>query len=53
MLNFMACNCSSEQRWNVIEDYFLGREDAVRDALQSGVTPSEEEKATTEPPTEA
>ena len=53
MLNFMACNCSSEQRWNVIEDYFLGREDAVRDALQSGETPSEEEKETTEPSTEA
>ena len=35
MMDFMACDCTSEQRWNIIEDYFLGREDAVRSAVQS------------------
>ena len=34
MMNFMARDCTSEQRWDVIENYFLGREDVVRTALQ-------------------
>ncbi len=34
MAGFLASECTSEERWNVIEDYFLGREEAVRDALQ-------------------
>jgi ATP-dependent DNA helicase RecQ len=35
MMSFMSRDLTSEQRWNVIEDYFLGHEDAVRAALKS------------------
>ncbi len=52
MMDFMACDCTSEQRWNVIEDYFLGREDSVRAALQSH-EPEENEEAPEKDPAEA
>lgn len=35
MMGFMSRDLTSEQRWNVIEDYFLGHEEAVRTALKS------------------
>jgi ATP-dependent DNA helicase RecQ len=34
MMNFMARDLTNDQRWNVIEDYFLGREAAVGAALK-------------------
>jgi ATP-dependent DNA helicase RecQ len=35
MMSFMSRDLTSEQRWKVIEDYFLGHEEAVRAALKS------------------
>lgn len=35
MLGFMSHDLTSDQRWDVIEDYFLGREKAVQKALQT------------------
>lgn len=34
MLNFMARDFTGEERWDLIEDYFLGREDIVRNKLK-------------------
>ena len=42
MMNFMARDVTSDQRWNVIEDYFLGREAAVSAALQPSGEADEE-----------
>ena len=42
MMNFMAGAFTSPQRWDIIEDYFLGREDAVRTAIQPDQKSTEE-----------
>lgn len=42
MLNFMARDFTSEQRWNLIEEYFLGREETVRNELKPPVSSEEE-----------
>ena len=46
MMNFMARDFTSDRRWNVVEDYFLGREDLVRAALEpQGGEPADEASA--------
>ncbi len=46
MMGFMMHDLSSKERWDVIEDYFLGREESVRKAI--GVCDDEPEETAAE-----
>ncbi len=46
MMGFMMHDLSSKERWDVIEDYFLGREESVRKAI--GVCGDEPEETAAE-----